>query len=90
MSSELENMKKLAAVKVLQVTEYLHKAAPLHLVVEVRYQITAENGDVMYQETVTADVSKKPDIEKKTLAERWVLALDLAKQHAKSKYGKKA
>ena len=87
MVGELANMKALANVRIDKITDRPLSLAPLHLLMDVSYTITAADGTVMYQETFSRDMSKVPDIGKKTLAERYNWAVAEAVKDARSKYG---
>ena len=87
MSSNLENMKVLAAVEVRTILDNIITLSPLRLIMEVQYDILSNDGSVLYREKFSADMSNVPNIGTKTLQERYNWALSEAKKDAEAKYG---
>lgn len=90
---ELDNMKRLAEVKVESLTERMPQGDAGVVTSEVFFTIRDEDGTVMYSDSCSAVVSSVSDedgskYEGWNIAKRWRWAAKLARKHAQKKYGR--
>lgn len=89
MSNELENMRRLATVRIDRMSTLPIKVtAPIKVIEEVHYTVLSDDGAPMFSGKLHRDVSDIPGIATKTMAERYDWAVARAKEDAKTNWGK--
>ena len=92
MGGELDNMKKMDHTTIQQMIERPLSMSPVRVIFECKYEIQAEDGTVLYQESWTQDVSNLVKDGKQfiewALVDRLAWANTETVKDAKKKYGK--